>query len=154
KALHGYSTFSVFDHYFRRADSSDPLSRVQYVDIKTYLVDDILAKVDRASMAVSLEARVPLLDHKLTEFAATIPSRLKLNGRNGKYIFTRAVGGRLPDSVVIRRKMGFAVPLDIWFRKDIKDFTADILFSAQSGVRDFFNMDFVQHSWNQHQSGV
>lgn len=154
KALGGYSTFSVFEHHFRRAGTDDPLSRVQYVDIKTYLVDDILAKVDRASMAVSLEARVPLLDHKLTEFAATIPSDLKLNGSVGKYIFKRAMRKHLPETVLNRRKMGFAVPLDIWFRHDIRDFTSDILFNPQSGIRDFFDMASVRHCWNQHQSGV
>jgi len=154
RALGGYSTYSVFEHHFARAGTTDPLSRVQYVDIKTYLVDDILTKVDRASMAVSLEARVPLIDHKLTEFAATIPSGLKLNGRTGKYIFKRAMGDRLPERVVNRKKMGFAIPLDIWFREDIKDFTADILFSPRSGIRDFFSDQSVRRLWAQHQSGV
>src|SRR5262249_46532166 len=89
--LNGYDPFDLFRHHFDRARTADPLTRVQYVDIKTYLTDDILAKVDRASMAVSLEVRCPLLDHQLMELAARIPSALKLRGQQGKYILKRAV---------------------------------------------------------------
>ncbi|MBI1745196.1 MAG: asparagine synthase (glutamine-hydrolyzing) [Acidobacteria bacterium] len=154
RELHGYSTYSVFDDYFRRCDSVDPLSRVQYVDIKTYLVDDILTKVDRASMAVSLEARAPLLDHKLTEFAATIPSHLKLSGQSGKHIFKQAMGHRLPEEILHRRKMGFAVPLDVWFRRDIKEFAHDLLLGGSSGLGQYINLGYVRRLWNHHQSGV
>src|SRR5208283_535611 len=86
-SLNGYDSIGVLQHHYDRSGSDDLLSRIQYVDIKTYLPDDILAKVDRASMAVSLEVRAPLLDHHLMELAAKIPSQLKLRARTGKYIF-------------------------------------------------------------------
>src|ERR1700736_3827903 len=91
ESLEGYDTMEVFQHHYDRADTEDPLSRIQYVDIKTYLSDDILAKVDRSSMAVSLEVRAPLLDHKLMELAASIPSSLKLRTSNGKYILKKTM---------------------------------------------------------------
>src|SRR6185503_7600411 len=100
--LNGYNPFDVFRYHFDRAHTDDPLSRVQYVDIKTYLTDDILTKVDRASMAVSLEVRCPLLDHRLMELAARIPSHLKLRNGEGKYIFKRAVQSILPPEILIR----------------------------------------------------
>jgi asparagine synthase (glutamine-hydrolysing) len=92
------------------------MSMVQYLDLKTYLVGDILTKVDRASMAHSLEVRVPFLDHEFVEWAATIPSTLKLRRGEGKYLLKKSLEPVLPESVLYRRKMGFAVPLDRWFR--------------------------------------
>ena len=109
RGLNGYNSRDVLQHYYDRAQTDDLLSRIQYVDIKTYLPDDILAKVDRASMAVSLEVRAPLLDHVLMELAAKIPSSLKLRGRDGKYIFKKAVESVLPKGVTTRKKQGFAV---------------------------------------------
>src|SRR5262249_30861316 len=88
--LKDYNSIEVLRYHYNQADTADPLSRIQYVDIKTYLPDDILTKVDRASMAVSLEVRAPLLDHCLMEMLARIPSSLKLRGREGKYIFKKA----------------------------------------------------------------
>src|SRR5207248_8858344 len=105
---------------FRRAcaagPSADPLDRAMYVDVKTYLVDDIMTKVDRMSMAVSLEAREPLLDHRLLEFAATVPSALKLRGGRSKYLLRRLVERRLPASIVNRPKHGFTAPIAVWLR--------------------------------------
>jgi glycosyltransferase involved in cell wall biosynthesis len=112
--------FDLFARHFEAAETDDPLSRIQYVDIKTYLVDDILTKVDRASMAVSLEVRVPLLDHVFMERMARIPSRLKLRGREGKYIFKRALEARLSRDTLYRRKMGFSVPLADWWRGELR----------------------------------
>src|SRR5204863_7384109 len=91
------------------------LSALQYLDLKSYLPLDILTKVDRMSMAHSIEARVPLLDHKLVEFAATIPPDLNLRGGT-KHVFKQALRGRLPDVILDRPKQGFAVPLAAWFR--------------------------------------
>ena len=121
--LNGYDSIDVLRYHYDRADTTDPLSRIQYVDIKTYLVDDILVKVDRASMANSLEVRCPLLDHRLMELIAQIPSGLKLHTDIGKYIFKKALEPVLPQSILQRRKLGFAVPLAEWFRGDLKDFT-------------------------------
>jgi asparagine synthase (glutamine-hydrolysing) len=146
--LDGYDTLEVFRQYYNRADTNDPLSRIQYVDIKTYLTDDILAKVDRASMAVSLEVRAPLLDHKLMELVASIPSSLKLRKRNGKYIFKKAMEPILPNDILYRRKQGFAIPLDHWFRRELKDLAHDAIFSSDDGILD---RSYLKKIWEQHQ---
>jgi len=149
-ALNGYDSCDVLRYYYDRAGTADPLSRIQYVDIKTYLVDDILVKVDRASMAHSLEVRCPLLDHKLMELIAQIPSTLKLNGGQGKYIFKKALEAVLPQDVLRRRKQGFAVPVAEWFRGELKSFAHEALFERQDAL---LNYGFVRKCWNQHQRG-
>jgi asparagine synthase (glutamine-hydrolysing) len=148
--LRGYDSIEVLRKHYDRADTNDLLSRIQYVDMKTYLTDDILAKVDRASMAVSLEVRAPLLDHKLMETVATIPSGLKLVGRNGKYIFKKAMAALLQTEILDRKKQGFAVPLDRWFREDLSDLTYDALFSSDDGI---LSPSFLKKIWGQHQKG-
>jgi asparagine synthase (glutamine-hydrolysing) len=150
KSLGGYDSIEVFRQYYDRAGSDDPLSRIQYVDIKTYLTDDILAKVDRASMAVSLEVRAPLLDHHLMETIATIPSRLKLNGQTGKYIFKKAMAQHLSPEILHRKKQGFAIPLDHWFRRELRDFAYEAIFSKDDGILD---RRFLEKIWTQHQKG-
>ncbi len=150
--LGGYDSTDLFRYYYDRAGSDDPLSRIQYVDIKTYLPDDILVKVDRASMANSLEVRAPLLDHKFMELIATIPSSMKLRGTIGKYILKKSLHGRLPDEVLYRAKMGFGVPIAEWLRKDLKEMAYNLLFSSQDdGV---LNRTTVRQVWNEHQSGL
>lgn len=151
KTLNGYDSISVLQHYYDRAGTDDLLSRIQYVDIKTYLTDDILTKVDRASMAVSLEVRAPLLDHIFMETVARIPSSLKLCGRSGKYIFKKAMSSVLPEGIIHRRKQGFAIPLDQWFRRELKELASDALFGSPDGILD---TDFLKVIWNQHQKGV
>jgi asparagine synthase (glutamine-hydrolysing) len=150
KNLGGYDSVDVLRHHYDRAGTDDLLSRIQYVDIKTYLPDDILAKVDRASMAVSLEVRAPLLDHHLLELAARIPSSLKLRGRIGKYIFKKSMSSALPDGILNRKKMGFAIPLGRWFRNELKDVTYSTLFDSTDGILD---QGFLKKIWNQHQRG-
>jgi len=150
KSLGGYDSMEVFSEHFNRADTDDPLSRIQYLDIKTYLPDDILAKVDRASMAVSLEVRAPLLDHQLMETVAQIPSSLKLRGRSGKYIFKRAMASILPDDILHRRKQGFAIPLGRWFRQELREVTEKTLFGSTDGILD---STFLKKIWDQHQRG-
>jgi asparagine synthase (glutamine-hydrolysing) len=109
------------------AGARDYLSTLQYVDIHHYLPEDILTKVDRTSMLVSLEARVPLLDHVLMEYVATIPPALKLRAGVGKYILKRTMADRLPPEVLARRKMGFGVPLASWLRRELREFARDLL---------------------------
>ena len=150
--LDGYDSLDVLRFYYDRADTADPLSRIQYVDIKTYLTDDILVKVDRASMAHSLEVRAPMLDHKLMELAASMPSSLKLRGTHGKYIFKKALERVLPDSVLYRKKMGFAVPLARWFRHDLKELAHSVMFSRN--VSSLVNQASVRRVWQEHQSGL
>jgi asparagine synthase (glutamine-hydrolysing) len=148
KSLQGYDSIEVFRQHYDRADTSDPLSKIQYVDIKTYLPDDILAKVDRASMAVSLEVRAPLLDHHLMELAARIPSSLKLSGGTGKYIFKKALSAVLPQSILERKKQGFAIPLARWFRGELKGMAEEALFGAPDRILD---QSFLKKIWVQHQ---
>jgi asparagine synthase (glutamine-hydrolysing) len=150
KNLGGYDSLEVLRYYYDRAGTDDLLSRIQYVDIKTYLPDDILAKVDRASMAVSLEVRAPLLDHRLLELAARMPSSLKLRGRTGKYIFKKAMSSALPDGILNRKKMGFAIPLGRWFRNELKDVAYSTLFDSADGILD---PGFLKKIWSQHQRG-
>jgi len=125
-------------------EDSHWLSAIQYLDIKTYLPLDILTKVDRMSMAHSLEARVPLLDHKLVEFAATIPARLKLHDGRTKHIFKQAMHGILPQPIIDRPKQGFAVPLGRWFRGELNGFVHDLLLSPTSRARNIFNPAYIE----------
>jgi asparagine synthase (glutamine-hydrolysing) len=148
--LNGYDSAEVLRYHYDRADSADPLSRIQYVDMKTYLVDDILVKVDRASMANSLEVRCPLLDHKLMELVAQIPSGLKLRNGKGKYIFKKALERVLPGEILTRPKKGFSMPVAEWFRGELKDFTYEAMFGKPDEI---LNRDFLTQCWNQHQRG-
>ncbi len=150
--LADYDSLDVLKKYYDEADTTDPLSRIQYVDIKTYLPDDILTKVDRASMAVSLEVRAPILDHQFMELAASIPSGLKLCGRTGKYIFKKAMEPVLPRDIVYRPKQGFAIPLDRWFRCELKDLAYDLIVTGdKDGILD---RNYLSKIWKQHQSGT
>src|SRR5262249_48936733 len=144
-------SISVFERHYERAGSDDPLTRIQYVDVKTYLPDDILVKVDRASMAVSLEVRAPFLDHHMMELAASMPSSLKLRGRTGKYILKKAMSPVLPHDVLYRPKQGFAVPLDRWFRKELKDMAYAEILGEADGILD---PKALRRIWDQHQSGA
>jgi asparagine synthase (glutamine-hydrolysing) len=150
RSMNGYDSINVFQQHYDNAGTDDPLTRIQYVDLKTYLPDDILVKVDRAAMAVSLEVRAPLLDHRLMELAASIPSRFKLRGTNGKYILKKAMEPVLPADVLYRRKQGFAIPLDRWFRKEIKDMAYEEIIEQQDGILD---PRLLRKIWTQHQSG-
>lgn len=150
RRLGGYDSIEVFRHYYDRADTDDLLSKIQYVDIKTYLTDDILTKVDRASMAVSLEVRAPMLDHKFLEVAASIPSGLKLRNGTGKYILKKALEPVLPDNILYRSKQGFAIPLDLWFRRELKDMARQVILDTEDGILD---NGFLKGIWNQHQKG-
>jgi asparagine synthase (glutamine-hydrolysing) len=150
-SLAGYDSIDVFREHYDRCSTDDLLSRIQYVDIKTYLPDDILTKVDRASMAVSLEVRAPLLDHQFMEQVARIPSSLKLRGPTGKYIFKKAMEPLLPAGVLYRRKQGFAVPLDRWFRGELRDLAYETIFLSNDEILD---VRFLKKVWDQHQKGV
>jgi asparagine synthase (glutamine-hydrolysing) len=126
------------------ARPDDWLSDVQYRDLHHYLPLDILTKVDRMTMAHSLEARPPLLDHKLVEFAATIPARFRLNGGTTKYLFKQAMRGVLPDAIIDRQKHGFAVPIARWFRGELAGFARDVLLSDTCRQRGILDTRFVE----------
>jgi asparagine synthase (glutamine-hydrolysing) len=129
------------------------LSALQYLDFKNYLPLDVLTKVDRMSMAHSIEARVPLLDHRLVEFAATIPPEMKLQDGSTKHIFKKALRGIIPDHVLDRRKQGFAMPLGKWFRNDSRGFISDLLLSERSRARGIFNAAYIEKLLAIHQRG-
>jgi len=142
--------FGAFERQFADCQATAMLSRLQYVDLRVYLPDDILVKVDRTSMAHSLEARVPLLDHKLVEFAATIPSELMLRGLRKKYLLKRAMAHRLPRQILNRKKGGFNVPVPAWLRHDLRDHVRDVLSDKRLREQGFFNPGCVQQMIQQH----
>jgi asparagine synthase (glutamine-hydrolysing) len=152
--LQGYTALDIFRRYERELDGLDPLSRIQYIDIKTYLVGDILTKVDRASMANSLEVRVPLLDHEFVEWAASLPVDLKLRGGEGKYVFKKAVARHVPREAIYRPKMGFAVPLARWFRAELRERLRTRLMQGSLGETGIFDMGSVDTLITQHQAGL
>ena len=144
---------ALFSRLAAEGDAPDYVSTLQGIDMATYLPDDILAKVDRMSMAVSLESRVPLLDHRLMEFVATIPSTLKLRNGSGKYLLQRAMAADLPAEVLKRKKMGFGVPLGAWFRHELRDMTRDVLLGARARQRGILRPSEVQALLDTHDAG-
>ena len=153
KELAGYGAIEVFRRHAERAPEH-PLSRVQYLDLKTYLAGDILTKVDRASMAHSLEVRVPILDHELVEWAASIPPDMKLSGREGKFVFKRSLEPYLPRDILYRPKMGFAVPLAEWFRGPLRERVTKSLESPALLDTGIFDRGFLKRMASEHQSGL
>ncbi len=151
--LGGYNAVSIFRDHASRAGTDDPLALIQYLDLKTYLVGDINTKVDRASMAHSLETREPLMDHPLVEWLATLPSDLKLRGMEGKYVLKKAMEPYLPNDVLYRPKMGFAVPLSRWFRGPLRNRVRESLLGSRLADTGLFNQTYLQHLVDAHQSG-
>ncbi len=128
----------------KNGDTKDFISNMQYLDMKTYMVDDILTKVDRASMMSSLEVRVPLLDHKFAELSFKIPWDLKLNGEAQKYIFKQAMTPYLPENILKHPKQGFAVPISLWFKDNLKTYVDDTFNSANCLLYDYIDKEYVQ----------
>ncbi len=151
--MSGYNAFSFWETPLSQTKGHDPVTRAQHADVNVYLPEDILVKVDRMSMANSLEVRAPILDHKVMEFAAKLQSSLKLNGGESKYIFKKINEKRLPHDVLYRKKQGFCVPLASWLRNELKEFAYGTLFSSDSGMRSYFNMPYIDRLWQKHQSG-
>jgi asparagine synthase (glutamine-hydrolysing) len=153
RELQGYGAVEILRRHADKCPVTDPLSRVQYLDMKTYLVGDILTKVDRASMAHSLEVRVPLLDHELVEWISGLPASIKLRGHQGKYVFKKALEPYLSDDILYRDKMGFSVPLASWFRGPLRQRINDALLGPVLADTGFFNRAFLEEMLEQHQSG-
>jgi asparagine synthase (glutamine-hydrolysing) len=135
---------------FREIEAEDFLDKLLFLDINTYLPEDLLVKMDIATMANSLEARVPFLDHQFMELVAGIPSRLKLKRSKTKFILKTAFNGFLPDAIFKRRKMGFGVPVSRWFRNELKDYVYDILLDPRTLNRGYFKREGVQRLLNDH----
>jgi asparagine synthase (glutamine-hydrolysing) len=145
--------FAAFRAAYAACTSRDPVDRALYVDVKTYLVDDILTKVDKMSMAVSLETREPLLDHRLLEFAATVPTSLKLRGNTNKYLLRRVLHNRVPRSIVERGKQGFEPPTGEWLRGPLAEMTDALLFDGRLRSRGLFSQKVVSRLWEEHRTG-
>ena len=123
------------------------------MDLKSYLPDDLLIKVDIASMANSLEVRSPFLDHKFVEFALSIPNDFKLRNGQAKYILKKAFSKFLPEEILGRKKMGFSIPIDKWFRYDLRDFAYELLLRNNKEIDQFFNKKFIASILSSHISG-
>ncbi|MCM2681476.1 XrtA/PEP-CTERM system amidotransferase [Echinimonas agarilytica] len=152
--LNGHHMSSHFTKYAEQAPTDDPLKMVQYLDLKTWLVDDILTKVDRASMAHALEVRVPLLDHKLIEWAWRIPSSMNLKDGEGKALFKKQLEPHVPHDTLYRKKMGFSVPVSKWFRNELKGELSKRLLSERMLDSGHFQADTIKKAIADHQSGV
>lgn len=153
KKVSGADSFDLLMEKYASTDADNFLDKTLYADVAMYLPDDLLVKMDVASMANSLEARSPFLDHEFMEFAARIPAELKLKGKNTKYILKEALRGILPDEVLFREKMGFAVPIGRWFRNELKDMAYDTLLSEKAMQRGYFKKEAVKKILDEHVSG-
>jgi asparagine synthase (glutamine-hydrolysing) len=153
RELQGYQAVEVLRRHAAVAPTDDPLSLVQYLDMKTYLVGDILTKVDRASMAHALEVREPLLDHELMGWVSGLPVDLKLNGTEGKYLLKKAMEPYLPHDVLYRKKMGFSVPLAAWFRGPLAATIRGVVLGEQLASTGLFNQAYLREVVEAHQSG-
>jgi len=151
--LQEYSAVSVLERHLATAECASPLAQIQYLDLKTYLPGDILTKVDRASMASSLEVRVPLLDHTFVEWTARLPAGVKLHKGQGKRIFKSALELYLPADLLYRPKQGFAVPLAQWFRGPLRQHLRTRLMGPALADSGLFDVAFVEQLIDGHQSG-
>jgi asparagine synthase (glutamine-hydrolysing) len=145
-----YSSADAFTSLFEVPTSTDRLDRLLYLDSKTYLPGDILTKVDRMTMAHSVEARVPLLDHKLIEFVQTIPSSLKVRGCETKSILKKAVEDLIPREIINRPKKGFSVPIRRWFNRELRELLYDTLTDRRTRQRGLFNPQAVLTVLDEH----
>ncbi|HET9790421.1 MAG TPA: asparagine synthase (glutamine-hydrolyzing) [Candidatus Angelobacter sp.] len=143
----------VFAHSLAEVDSTIPLNRMLYVDTKLWLPDDLLARGDKMSMAASLEARVPLLDHKLVEFAAALPPHLKIQKLTRKYLLRKVAAKILPEPIIRRKKQGFPVPISGWLRNESRPFVQDLLSRETVRRRGLLDPDYVQRILGQHMRG-
>jgi asparagine synthase (glutamine-hydrolysing) len=134
----------VFATYFKNVATASSLSRMLYADAKVWLPEDLLLKADKMTMAAALELRVPFLDHRLVEYLASLPDHLKVRGNQGKWILRRAMGTVLPPSILHRTKKGFPVPVEAWFRSELRDFVRDTLLARSSACREFFNSQAIE----------
>jgi asparagine synthase (glutamine-hydrolysing) len=147
-------TYQVAYEHQRRCDAGQTLNQILYMDVKLYLEGDILAKVDRASMANSLEVRVPLLNHTLVEYLAEVPHNLKLRGMTTKFLLKKSMEGLLPASVINRPKKGFNMPVAHWIHGELRELTRDVFHPAKIRREGFFRPAYVQKLVDDHLNGT
>ena len=139
---------------FKKTTDNDSLSQMLYFDMKTWLADDLLIKADRMSMATSLELRVPFLDYRLIEFAATIPSKYKIKNGNVKYILKQMVSDVLPDQIINRKKMGFPTPLKVMFQGVLSEFSFSVLLDNAAKVHNYFDKFYIEKILKEHKRKI
>lgn len=142
-----------FREIYLQSSATNPLDKALHLDIKTYLTDDICVKVDRMSMAVSLEVRSPLLDHKVLEFLATVPPDLKLRDRTTKYILKKNLRHKIPKNILSRKKQGFRLPIEVWLKNELREYAEDLILSQSFSRRGIFNQAEVENMWKNFQTG-
>jgi asparagine synthase (glutamine-hydrolysing) len=153
RALNGSSAEETLGAHFGRFAALPPHSRMMKFDFETYLPEDVLTKVDRMSMAHSIESRVPLLDNDVIDFAATLPAALKIQGRRRKHVLKESVRDLLPQGILDRKKQGFWIPLGTWFRGGLTDVFSDVLASPRTRQRGYFQPSFIDRIVKEHLSG-
>ena len=150
-SLNGFTSFETVSPYYSNSDATDPLGRSQAADIQVYMTDDVLTKVDRMSMAHSLEVRAPLLDHRILEFAATLPANIKMNSRKGKLPLRALASKRLPEEIQSMPKRGFSIPAGQWLRGELRSMADDLIFSNSGVIQETLDTQALQKLWQQHQ---
>ncbi len=153
KSIGETDPFDFIYPYTLSHEELDDINRTGYIDVNTYLVDDILVKVDRMSMATSLEARVPYLDHRVVEFTFTLPPDLKLKGSNSKILLKKTFWNYLPEEVKKRGKQGFSIPIKNWIREDLRPMMLDLLNEKRIHRQGFFNSDYISLLIDEHLKG-
>lgn len=146
-------SLAMLEAAFASSDATNVVDQVMDVDVRTYLPDDLLVKADIATMAHGVEGRSPFLDHELMAFAAALPRDLKLRGREKKYLLRRLAASRLPPELLSLPKKGFGVPIEHWFRHELRDFTRDVLLDGRLGGRGYFDMSVVKRLIDDHIDG-
>lgn len=152
KQLKVGSDFDIVNYYQNRCDAENSLDRILYQDLQLYLQDNMLVKVDRASMVSSLEVRTPYLDYRIVEFAASLPSRLKLHLLTTKYILKRLARGVLPEKIVSRPKKGFGIPVAKWLKCELREVMHDLLSGERIKREGFFNVSYINRLIEEHLS--
>jgi asparagine synthase (glutamine-hydrolysing) len=152
--LSGVDSYQLIDDAFGESAADSDVGRAIDADVNTYLPGDLLVKVDITTMAHSLEARSPFLDHHLLEWAAGLPTRLKVRRGRTKHVLKEAVADWLPDEVVNRPKMGFGVPLAAWLRGELRDYAHDVLTDTTARQRGLFRPEAVSALLHEHDTGA
>lgn len=146
-------TSNYYKNLYNKMSRGSNLRKMTYTDIKSWLPDDLLVKADKMTMAASLELRVPFLDHKLVEYATSLPDNFRLNGNQGKYLLKKFAEKYLPEEIIYRKKKGFPVPIASWFRGELYDKVNEILLDTKSLSRGYFNQEYIESTLKRHKSG-
>ena len=146
--------YSEAKRYFEESQSHDEHNRLLYAYQRSYMMDQVMVKVDRASMFASLEARAPFLDYELVEFVNRLPYNMKLHGMTGKYLLKKLMEGKLPNHIIHRKKKGFGIPVAAWLRGPLKGWAEALLFDENPMRNELFSSVYIRDLWDEHQSGA